>query len=59
MAARGRLTARWASADPGKVPIEMIGKVRFPPIGELPYLLTFAPHGFYRFLLTDGSKAGD
>jgi len=43
----------------GKVPVEMIGKVRFPPIGELPYLLTFAPHGFYWFLLTDGSQAGD
>ena len=43
----------------GKVPIEMIGKVRFPPIGELPYLLTFAPHGFYWFLLTDGAQADD
>ena len=43
----------------GMVPIEMIGHVRFPPIGELPYLLTFAPHGFYWFLLTDASHAGD
>jgi maltose alpha-D-glucosyltransferase / alpha-amylase len=41
------------------VPIEMIGHVRFPPIGELPYLLTFAPHTFYWFLLTDGAQAGD
>ena len=41
----------------GMVPIEMIGKVRFPPIGELPYLLTFAPHGFYWFVLTDGAQA--
>jgi maltose alpha-D-glucosyltransferase/alpha-amylase len=43
----------------GMVPLEMIGHVRFPPIGELPYLLTFAPHGFYWFLLTDGVEAGD
>jgi maltose alpha-D-glucosyltransferase/alpha-amylase len=43
----------------GMVPLEMIGHVRFPPIGELPYLLTFAPHGFYWFLLTDASHAGD
>jgi len=41
----------------GMVPLEMIGHVRFPPIGELPYLLTFAPHGFYWFLLTDGAQA--
>jgi maltose alpha-D-glucosyltransferase/alpha-amylase len=37
----------------------MIGHVRFPAIGELPYLLTFAPHGFYWLLLTDGAHAGD
>jgi len=24
---------------------------RFPQIGELPYLLTFGPHGFYWFRL--------
>ena len=43
----------------GMVPVEMIGHVRFPPIGELPYLLTFAPHGFYWFVMTDGSQAAD
>jgi len=42
----------------GMVPVEMIGHVHFPPIGELPYLLTFAPHGFFWFLLTDGATAG-
>ena len=41
----------------GLVPVEMIGHVRFPPIGELPYLLTFAPHGFYWFVLSDGADA--
>jgi maltose alpha-D-glucosyltransferase / alpha-amylase len=33
----------------------MVGKVRFPPIGELPYLLTFGPHAWYWFELTDGT----
>ncbi len=32
-------------------PVEMLGQVHFPPIGELPYLLTLAPHGFYWFTL--------
>jgi maltose alpha-D-glucosyltransferase/alpha-amylase len=35
----------------GRVPVELIGGTRFPPIGELPYFLTFAPHGFYWFRL--------
>jgi maltose alpha-D-glucosyltransferase / alpha-amylase len=39
----------------GRVPMEMIGRVRFPPIGELPYLLTFGPHGWLWFELTDGA----
>jgi maltose alpha-D-glucosyltransferase/alpha-amylase len=39
----------------GRVPVEMVGRMRFPPIGSLPYLLTFGPHGFYWFELTDGS----
>jgi maltose alpha-D-glucosyltransferase/alpha-amylase len=32
-------------------PAEMIGNVRFPAIGELPYFLTLAPYGFYWFRL--------
>jgi maltose alpha-D-glucosyltransferase/alpha-amylase len=35
----------------GMTPVEMLGHVHFPPIGELPYLLTLAPHGFYWFTL--------
>ncbi|MGW3499103.1 alpha-glucosidase C-terminal domain-containing protein, partial [Streptomyces sp. NPDC001020] len=31
--------------------VELIGQVRFPAIGELPYLLTLAGHGFYWFRL--------
>jgi maltose alpha-D-glucosyltransferase/alpha-amylase len=33
-------------------PIELMGRERFPRIGELPYLLTFGPHSFYWFQLT-------
>jgi maltose alpha-D-glucosyltransferase/alpha-amylase len=29
----------------------MFGHSRFPPIGELPYLLTLAPRGYFWFLL--------
>jgi len=35
----------------GLVPIETWGLIPFPPIGELPYLLTLGPHGFYWFRL--------
>ncbi len=31
----------------GRVPVEMLGHTAFPPIGELPYLMTIAAHGFY------------
>jgi maltose alpha-D-glucosyltransferase / alpha-amylase len=37
----------------GKVPMELFGRVPFPPIGELPYLLTLGGHGFYWFELVD------
>ena len=35
----------------GMVPVEMLGRTAFPPIGELPYLLTLAPRGFFWFQL--------
>ncbi|MFF9063561.1 alpha-glucosidase C-terminal domain-containing protein, partial [Streptomyces sp. NPDC014882] len=35
----------------GRHPVELFGGVRFPAIGELPYLLTLAGHGFYWFRL--------
>jgi maltose alpha-D-glucosyltransferase / alpha-amylase len=35
----------------GWTPVEIFGETRFPPIGELPYFLTLAPHGFYWFRL--------
>jgi maltose alpha-D-glucosyltransferase / alpha-amylase len=41
----------------GRMPVEMIGRVHFPRIGELPYLLTFGPHGWLWFELTDHDDA--
>jgi len=44
----------------GRHPHEMLGRSQFPRIGELPYLLTFAPRGFYWFELSeDAEKATD
>jgi maltose alpha-D-glucosyltransferase/alpha-amylase len=37
----------------GSTPVELTGGVRFPDIGELPYLLTLPGHGFYWFQLVD------
>jgi maltose alpha-D-glucosyltransferase/alpha-amylase len=45
------------SAYAGCQPIELIGETPFPPIGELPYFLTFGPHSFYWFRL-DRPSAG-
>ncbi|MBV9346839.1 MAG: maltose alpha-D-glucosyltransferase [Pseudolabrys sp.] len=39
------------SAWKGRVPQEMLGRARFPRIGELPYLVTLPPYGFYWFHL--------
>jgi maltose alpha-D-glucosyltransferase / alpha-amylase len=36
----------------GRVPVEMMGRNPFPPIGELPYLLTLPAHGFFWFRLS-------
>ena len=35
----------------GRSPIELVGRVPFPRIGDLPYLMTLGPHGFYWFRL--------
>lgn len=37
----------------GMTPIELIGRVPFPRIGELPYLLTLGSHSFYWFQLVE------
>jgi maltose alpha-D-glucosyltransferase/alpha-amylase len=40
------------SSFAGRVPVEMTGPSPFPPIGQLTYLLTLPPYGFYWFQLT-------
>lgn len=35
----------------GLIPLELFGRTEFPPIGELPYFITLAPHNFLWFLL--------
>jgi len=35
----------------GMQPFELFGQTAFPPIGELPYLVTLSPHAFYWFAL--------
>lgn len=37
----------------GRVPIELDGHTLFPPIGQLTYLLTLPPFGFYWFILSE------
>ena len=44
------------SAYAGKVPVEMVGGTSFPPIGQLEYLLTLPPYGFYWFLLAEETQ---
>ncbi len=45
------------SAFQGRWPEEMFGRTRFPQIGDLPYLLTLAPRGFFWFLLREDPDA--
>jgi maltose alpha-D-glucosyltransferase/alpha-amylase len=40
----------------GCYPVEVVGRVQFPRIGELPYLLTLAGHGSYWFELIEGDS---
>ena len=39
------------SAWKDRIPQEMLGRTRFPAVGELPYMITLAPYGFYWFQL--------
>ena len=45
------------SSFKGRVPMEMLGRTAFPPIGELPYLLTISAYGFYWFKLATDAEA--
>ena len=44
------------SAHRGRVPVELESGNAFPPVGDLPYMLTLQPYGFYWFqLATDAT----
>jgi maltose alpha-D-glucosyltransferase/alpha-amylase len=45
------------SAWKDRIPLEMLGRTRFPSIGELPYMITLAPYGFYWFQLEEREKS--
>jgi trehalose synthase len=41
----------------GRVPLELLGRTNFPPIGDNPYVVTLAPYGFFWFELCEGDAA--
>jgi maltose alpha-D-glucosyltransferase/alpha-amylase len=51
LAGRAQAAELDLSTYEGMYPVELLGRERFPRIGELPYLLTFGPHSFYWFQL--------
>ena len=44
------------SALAGRVPVDIVGGAVFPPIGQLSYMLTLPPYGFYWFILAEGAQ---
>jgi maltose alpha-D-glucosyltransferase / alpha-amylase len=42
----------------GKSPVELFGRTPFPPIGDLPYLLTLGPHMFDWFSIEEQGDRG-
>lgn len=45
------------SAWKDRIPLEMLGRTLFPAVGELPYMITLAPYGFYWFQLRERDKS--
>ncbi len=43
----------------GHRPQELLGRTEFPTIGDLPYLLTIGPYGYYWLLLNSSEASGD
>src|SRR3970282_832849 len=39
-----------------RVPVDVRGRPSFPPVGDLPYLLTIPAHGFYWFRLATDAQ---
>jgi maltose alpha-D-glucosyltransferase/alpha-amylase len=40
----------------GRVPVEVMGKESFPPLGRLPYMLTLPGHGYFAFRLATEAR---
>ena len=45
------------SAFKDRIPLEMLGRTRFPAIGDVPYMIMLAPYGFYWFQLQERDKS--
>ena len=43
----------------GSEPVELFGQTHFPPIGELPYLLTLGPHAVYWLAIESAAQEVD
>jgi maltose alpha-D-glucosyltransferase/alpha-amylase len=43
----------------GRIPVDLTGGSTFPPVGQLPYLLTLPPFAFYWFLLSTDASLPD
>jgi maltose alpha-D-glucosyltransferase/alpha-amylase len=43
----------------GWTPVELFGETPFPKVGELPYMLSFGPHGLMWFRLVAPSEGGE
>ena len=41
----------------GRIPQEMLGRTSFPAIGDLPYMITLGPYGFYWFQLRESQRS--
>ena len=46
------------AAYAGRVPVEILGGAAFPAVGQLTYLLTLPPYGFYWFQLATEQQGG-
>jgi maltose alpha-D-glucosyltransferase/alpha-amylase len=47
------------AAFAGRIPVDLTGGSTFPPVGQLPYLLTLPPFAFYWFILSTDASLPD
>jgi maltose alpha-D-glucosyltransferase/alpha-amylase len=47
------------TAFTGRIPVDLTGGSTFPPVGQLPYLLTLPPFAFYWFILSTTASLPD